>query len=392
MIDIFVSFFITIFGFLTILISQRRNSKKRIKTLSLLWIFHLMMSIVFYFYALSNSSDSTGYWRISKESDFSQILLYLKFGPGTKFMYVLNYIPANKLNLSFFTGFILYSFIGFLGFVLLYDIIKKNLSSNPKIYGISLFPSILFLPNMHFWSSSIGKDTLLFFSILLIFYGIQKAKRTSIFAISFGFILTFLIRPHIAALLAGSFTIAIVFSSKIKFIYKLFISLLGLIFLFSFMDVLMDFLSLQDLSVESILKRSERQVENLQGERSGSSVDVNNYPIPIKIFTFLYRPLFFDSPNALGYIVSIENFILLILSLVTIRNKAIRGYKKAPLIIRGVLIFLLLGTIMLSMSLGNLGIMIRMKNMFMPALILFVLWCISYRKYERDIWNWRRNK
>jgi hypothetical protein len=45
--------------------------------------------------------------------------------------------------------------------------------------------------------------------------------------------------------------------------------------------------------------------------------------------------------------------------------------------------FLLLGTFAFSQSLGNLGIMIRMRNMFLPGLIIFFLWHFSYIQNEK---------
>jgi hypothetical protein len=44
--------------------------------------------------------------------------------------------------------------------------------------------------------------------------------------------------------------------------------------------------------------------------------------------------------------------------------------------------FLIIGTIAFSQSLGNLGIMIRMRNMFLPGLIIFLFWHFSYQNSE----------
>ena len=40
--------------------------------------------------------------------------------------------------------------------------------------------------------------------------------------------------------------------------------------------------------------------------------------------------------------------------------------------------FLIIGTLAFSQSLGNVGIMIRMRNMFLPGLIIFLLWHFSF--------------
>ena len=55
-------------------------------------------------------------------------------------------------------------------------------------------------------------------------------------------------------------------------------------------------------------------------------------------------------------------------------------FKAAPFVIKGLVIFLIIGTLAFSQSLGNLGIMIRMRNMFLPGLLIFILWSFSYQQ------------
>jgi hypothetical protein len=45
---------------------------------------------------------------------------------------------------------------------------------------------------------------------------------------------------------------------------------------------------------------------------------------------------------------------------------------------------MLIGSIAFSLALGNVGIMIRMRNMFLPGFIIFILWTLSYA-HERKL-------
>ena len=49
--------------------------------------------------------------------------------------------------------------------------------------------------------------------------------------------------------------------------------------------------------------------------KATSGVDITSYSLPVQVFTFLYRPLFFDAPGLLGLIVSFENVFYLLITL-----------------------------------------------------------------------------
>jgi len=76
----------------------------------------------------------------------------------------------------------------------------------------------------------------------------------------------------------------------------------------------------------------------------------------------------------------VENLLLLIISFSIFRSKPVQTFKAAPFVIKGLVIFLIIGTLAFSQSLGNLGIMIRMRNMFLPGFLIFILWSYSYQK------------
>ena len=55
---------------------------------------------------------------------------------------------------------------------------------------------ILFFPNMHFWTASLGKGAPIFLGLMMFAYAIKKPKSRLITLI-FGSILIYFIRPHV---------------------------------------------------------------------------------------------------------------------------------------------------------------------------------------------------
>ena len=98
----------------------------------------------------------------------------------------------------------------------------------------------------------------------------------------------------------------------------------------------------------------------------------------MKLFTFLFRPLFIDSPNALGLVVSVENFIYLILFLRCFSPRFLRFIIQAPWMIKMALTTFFVVSIALAQISSNMGIAIRQKS---QVTYLFVLVLLAYADY-----------
>jgi hypothetical protein len=337
---------------------------------------HLLVSIYF---CLFVSGDAIGYWKVSKDLTFDQFLSYLYEAKGTYFMYAFNYFPAGVLDLSYFAGTMLYSFIGFMGLVFFYIVAIRVIPYNYKLKGYKLFPLVFFMPNLHFWSSAVGKDTLLFLCIALFAYSaINTVKRIPLLALSL--LLSFLLRPHITLFLLIGFALAYVFESKISGFKRFMLVVLLVGAVVAILPAVMEYTKVEEASVENFSQFSERRASALSGEHTGSAIDISSYPLPLKIFTFLYRPFFFDINGVPALIASFENLALLVLSIYAFKYKPIDTFKGAPVVIKGLLFFLGMGTLVFSQSLGNVGIMIRMRNMFLPGMLIYFLWALSSRR------------
>lgn len=375
--DIIFILGILILAQVAISVYAKGESAETKSTLQNLWLYHLFFGLVYMTYVLNFGGDAVGYWK-----ELGSLELYIERGAGTYFIHLLNYPFVHLLDLSFLTGSIMYSFVGYLGILYFY---KSTIALVPthvvvKLQGYKLFPTIFFLPNLHFWSAGVGKDTLSFFCIGLFLYSITNPSRR-LLGIALSLYLVYYVRPHIAIFLLISFGICALLDRRLNFFAKTFLTALcvvGSVYLF---DDVMDYINLDEVSTESIEGYSETKVHVLS-RSAGTGVDMSSYPLPIKIFTFLFRPLFLDIRNITGLLASFENLILLILVYQTFRTGALSSFKAAPFPVKGIILFIIISSLGFSNILGNLGVMMRMKNMLTPGLLLFILYALTYKKQK----------
>lgn len=359
------------------------------KVLNQLFAYHLVITITFFYYLSEEGGDALGFWFVnySKNYTLDYIFEIMSFRQASGFIMLLNYFPAKVLGLSFFTGTLLYAVLGYIGFIYFYLIIKENIPSyldlrKCKIFAIPIFPILLFLPNLHFWSSGIGKDTILFFCIALFIYSISNIKKR-FFGILIALVFSLIIRPHITLFLLVSFGIALTFSSKIKSYQKIILFLIFSIGFISVVGYVLQFLKLESFDADSIQSYSTKKISVLGKARTESSIDVSNYPLPLKVFTFLYRPLFFDAPGILGILSSFENLALLLFSFKVLISKPFAAFRNSRFQLMGLPIFFFIGSLAFSLILGNLGIMLRQKTPFIMAFIIFGYWVILLNEMKK---------
>jgi hypothetical protein len=351
------------------------------KILTWLFFWHIAIGIGFVFYISISGGDALGYWNAPKDGGWDIVISSVKNGSASGYVFLINYFPSKVLNLSFFTGSMLYVLLGYAGFVFLYKIIKENIPNyrlleKVKVLSISLFPYFLFLPNLNFWTAGIGKDTILFFSIVIFIYALKNIQRRFGYIIV-SIILSVFIRPHILLFLFLAYGLAIVFDVRVSISKKI---LLCIIFIGSFAVLLpyvMDFDNVENLDTDTITNYGNYKAGVLAGKRStGSAIDITAYPYPLKVFTFLFRPLFFDMPTAFGITASMENFIFLVFFIKVFAKKPFSAFWRSPVVFKTLAFFFIIGSLIFPLILGNLGIIMRQKTPFIIAFIVFGYWSI----------------
>lgn len=361
-------------GFINLFSSQLTERDQQV--LRKLLFFHLLMGTYYCFFI---QGDAIGYWRVPKAYSMETFKDGLFNGEGTMFMYAFNYLFSNLLNMSYLSNTLLFSLFGFMGLTFFYLVAVQTVPYNKIISGYVLFPLIFFLPNLHFWSSGVGKDTTLFLCIGMFTYGIMKPFQRIPLLVLAG-LLSMAIRPHITLFLMVGFGLAYVFGGKVspaqRFIFSAAMIAVGLAILPS----VMEFAKIEEASAEGFDKFATGKAAVLSRSSVGSAIDISSYPFPLKVLTFWFRPALFDVRNLNGLITALENLLLLLVFIKAMRTSPIRAFKAAPFVIKGLVIFLVVGTLAFSQSMGNMGIMIRMRNMFLPGMIIYLMWIFSYEQ------------
>lgn len=381
MIDFVVILVVFLSAFAFINSFKNQLSAYHLRILRYLYLYHVFFGIFYCFFLIS---DPYGYWLHARELDDIQFYQYLFNETGTYFMFALHYLPANVMDLSYFTVTMMYTFLGMIGLVFFYVIAVTLVPQNTKYKGYYLFPLLFFMPNLHLWSVAAGKDTICFFCVAAVAYGLLK-PGSRILLIALGLLLSYCVRPHIMLFIVLGFAIGYVFSQKTSVFRRLAFSVVFLALGLIILPTVMENSKIEEASIESFSEFSTSKSQLLSRENVGSKVDIGSYPYPVKVFTFLYRPLFFDINGIPSLLSSLDNLLLLLLSIKFLRNKPLESIKKSPPVIKGLFYFFLLGTLVFCQILGNLGIMIRMKNMFIPGLLIFFLWSFSYVRMKYKV-------
>lgn len=354
-------------------------SRKHFNLFLFVGITHLLFTFLYYTITLNNVADAIGYYRrvyfIFKSWPET---LGENFGQGSNFIYFLLYPMVKFFNISYFGCFFIFSYVGLLGFKLMYDVIIDLFNNNWSTNFL-----LLLLPNLHFWSVGIGKDALIFFALscfLTVFY-FKKSFRSYIIPL----ILVGFIRIHIVVFIAIGYMFATTFQNKSKSSgYKT-----GVILLISLLSYFVFPLLKERLGVDDTTTIDEK-LEKLQNANmnGGSGVDLSNSFLIVKWLAYMYRPLFYDAKNVLSLLASIENTLYVVISYKCI--KLFRFIKKVDKID---FFFWFCFFIMMTVSipsaylLSNLGIAMRQKTMAFPFFLSLFLYLVNeknkiYQKYR----------
>lgn len=378
--DFIITVLIFALAYLFIQSFAAKLSEENMRTLKRLFLLHIIFGTYFCFFVFG---DAIGYWRQAKFMTYSDFIYALTEEQGTYFILALNYYPSNVLDLSYFTGTMLYSLIGFIGLTYFYVMAVELIPNNPKFKEYYLFPILFFLPNIHFWSCGVGKDTILFFCIAIFIYGLmQPLKRWPM--IILGLVLSYFIRPHITLFMLLGFGMAYFSGKNISVVQRVlfFGAMIGTVIVI--LPNVLKFAKIEEATVDNFKEFSVGKAALLSKSYTGTAVDISSYPFPLKVFTFLFRPFFFDINSIPSLLASLENLLLLILTFTVLRNNPLKTFRNAPFVIQGMVYFLIIGTIAFSQTLGNLGIMIRMRNMFLPGWIIYIFWHFSYGQSDES--------
>lgn len=357
---------------------QKKHDFFNKSLLNKLFCYHMFFGAVYYIYACFHPSDSHKYFLWAQNNSKSWIDF---FGTETTFVNFISYPFINGLGFTYEMMMILYAWFGFIGFVYAYLFFKESISLEVKVFKhIDLLTLILFLPNMHFWTASMGKGSIIFLGLMLFAYSIKHPKKR-VAGLVLGILLIFYIRPHVFLLLTigglGGFLMG---KDSVSWKKKGLICLTLIAGLFIIQDKILAVVHLNNSTdlIGDFMKFATKRSNDLNN--AGSGVNMAGYSLPEKFFTFWFRPLFFDSPSILGILISAENLVYLLLFFKIVKIDFLIFLKNAPINVRMSLVLFLITSFAMTFVMSNLGIIIRQKSMVMYFLFFVIYYYLAYEK------------
>lgn len=343
----------------------------------LFW-YHMLFACIYYVFALYAPSDSVAYFQrpqVNYENWFSA------YKTGTPFIDFLAYPFINFLGFSYEMMMVLFAWMGYWGFVYFYIFFKENIRFKHVFQGVDLITLFIFLPNMHYWTSSLGKGSTIFMGLAMAMYGLSKLNRRKL-ALIMGLLVVYHVRPHVFLFMALGIVIGLFTGrQKVPFYQKFLVfagSLGAMIFMYD------DVMAFTGLDGDNLLESFDQFSSTRSGElaKANSGIDISNYPLILKLLTFWFRPLFFDAPGPVGIIVSFENLLYVFLACKLFQKGFFDFIRKSSAMVKTGAVVFLATSFALSGTLSNLGIIIRQKSMVMYFFLFLILSFLDYKKQQ----------
>jgi hypothetical protein len=192
-------------------------------------------------------------------------------GTGTPFICLINYVLIHYVGLSYLGVFMAFSTIGFVGFLKLYRILNFY-DAGKKLFGIKITYIILLLPQFHYWTSAIGKDSLMFFGLMFFLEAIFFKPHVISFQSVASLILLFFIRPYIVPFLATALLCSQVFVNRVKLWWKLLCLILFATAFYVFQDAILSYVNMSEFNSETFSERIHFYSEYSRS-RDGAFID-----------------------------------------------------------------------------------------------------------------------
>lgn len=373
LITAFIVFMVGLF----FVLSMRKYFDSNLRRVSLLYIWHTMLCMVYFWFIFYKGGDAAMYFTKASLYGFDN-----EFSLGTAGIIYFTSLLVQVLGLSFLGCFLVFNIFGSIGLIA-FDSILKHATQKSSRHLKLLATIIVFLPSVSFWSSAVGKDSISFMSACLALWAaLNFKKRIILFIVAV--LAMLLVRPHIAAAMVAAYALAFIFDQRVSIIQRLFIGSIAIVSSAVVVPLAMQYAGLGDAQnaadIEAYIE--QRQGHNLEG---GSSVDISSMSLPMQLFTYLFRPLPFEANSIFALAASVDNIILLFLFLLgTIaifkKSKPLVESNRAFLWIYAMIVLFILAT-----TTANLGIAMRQKWMFAPILIFLLISVIRPRKIRARV-------
>ena len=293
-------------------------------------LIHFFVTFVSYNFVVNGSADAKYYyWESAHITDWG--LSYLS--NGTSFIIFFNYMLVQWFQLSFLGCFLVFSFISYLGCLKLLKIIINITGENYNRWYL-----LLLLLGIHFWTVSLGKDSLMFYAMCSLCYNIYFDKPKSHYILPL--LLIGFIRIHILIFVLVGGGISYVFTNK----------------------------------------------KINANEEGGAGVDLKDSNLIVKWFSYMFRPFVFEARDPMFLVSALENLAWLYIFFIIIKGLFFDKIK-TNYILWSYIGIILACTLPLAYTLANFGISMRQKIMIFPFFLILFFIVKNHRKsfYENSI-------
>lgn len=347
--------------------------KKNVPYVFLVNVIHYSFAWVFLSFSEGQINDSFNYYTWAVDG--------LDFGyTGTGFIVTIVKVFLWLGISDYFIVFLFFSTLSNLAILVLFNyLLNKNKNGHYSI-DIILFCCFL-LPGLHFWTVSIGKDSI---SIVLIALMIIASFERKFIILSLLFIALFVVRSHIALLLGSSFGLFVFLYVKIgRFshgVVRIILTVLSIpVFALALSYVLSIVQKYSSVGFDSLGDFiADRQ--NVYASTDAGAILVGQ-PYIIKIFAQIFGAIPWLSMNVLTFVSLMEGVVIFILLLYSFKlfflhkNKSNDNNRACQFWILFVITFILFMPIIST----NLGIMVRMRVMIYLPVFVVVFYLLQDR-------------
>lgn len=329
----------------------------------LIYFWHTIFCLIYLAYVTKFGGDAHFYYQQASLGKFN-------FSFGTVAVSGLTAILVHGLGLSMLGSFLFYNIFGAIGLLAFDGALQQATKHKSKMLKV-LATVIIFLPSVSFWSSAIGKDAISFLAMgLAMWAALQLNKR--VWLMVFAVLLMLAVRPHMAGIMVIGLALSIMFDKKTNIVRRLGLGIVAMIGAAVMVPFALQYAGVLDpTSAEGIMEYVEiRQSYNMEG---GGGVDISSMNLPMKLFTYMFRPLIFEARSVTALAAALDNLVLLYLFIAggykLIKMKATHFTENRKFM----WVYAILAWIVLAMTTANLGIAVRQKWMFAPMLIFLLI-------------------
>lgn len=291
---------------------------------------------------------------------------------GTAFIIRLSGLVLTAIGPSLRAEFLAFSIFSLLGILC---IIRAQAAAQPDAEGRLRFATWMLLwPSLWFWPSSVGKEGFLMLAIGLATMGYVGSKgRIAWISMLAGLAMAFAVRPHVAAVLAVSALAANWMERWGRFgLRQIAETLVALVLAVIAFDGMKAQFGLEEADLEGLVEFVEfRAGQTLAGGSNIGGVPLGPEGAPLAFVNVWMRPFPWEAHNLTSAMAAGE---LLVFWAVAWRRRsavwlALRRWRHHRLL-RFAIPMLVLYTLMIGLTFGNLGIIARQRVLVFPWMLL----------------------